>query len=299
MAEDLLVLREKADIVFWPIAMDAKYKDVDALQDGDLTVTLINGAIRNTDQASFVKQLRKKSNIIIAHGACAHTGGVVGLANFFSCVDLLNRAYRDLPTLAAPPQYPKACSKKDGIRLELPKLSQRVAPLNRVIPIDYYLPGCPPPPQLVKTALETVLSNDRPKTGTVFGDTKAMCHTCSRISSKPDTIKLTEFRRYHQFEWDADTCFLTQGLVCFGPATRGGCAARCIEANMPCRGCFGPLDHGNDQGLQSLSMLAALIDEIDEKKIDQIIHTLPDLAGLLYRYNLAASEFTGRLEGKE
>lgn len=299
LAEDLLSLRKKVDIVFWPIAMDAKYEKVNALPDSDLSVTLINGAVRNTAQASFVNQLRQKSKLVIAHGSCAHTGGIVGLSNFFSSVELLNRAYRDMPTLSAPPHFPKASSETNGTRLKLPKLRQRVTPLNRVIPVDYYLPGCPPPPQMIKEALYTVLGNDLPEPGTVLGDTRALCHSCPRISSKPDKIKLTRFKRCHETVWDADTCFLSQGLICLGPATRGGCVARCIEANMPCRGCFGPLDHTTDQGLKSLSMLAALLDETDENRLNDIIKDIPDPAGLFYRYTLAASILTGRLEGKE
>ncbi len=300
LAEDLLSLREKVEIVFWPIAMDTKYKDVKALPDGDLTVTLINGAIQNDAQVKMVRVLRRKSQLVIAHGSCAHLGGVVGLANFHSRSALLDRAYKEMPTLAGGPgRVPSNNSKIDGTILELPELRHQVTPLNKVIPVDYYLPGCPPPPQLIKDALLAALSNSLPDPGTVLGDTKALCHSCPRLSSKPETIKIAGFKRLHETLWDSETCFLAQGLICLGPATRGGCVARCIGANMPCRGCFGPLDNATDQGLKSLSMLATLMDDTNEDKLHDIINNIPDPAGLFYRYSLAASILTGRLEGKK
>ena len=79
--EKILDIAAAVDIVFWPVAMDFKYSDVEAMQDGEIAATLINGAIRTDEQEHIAKLLRKKSQLIIAHGSCAHIGGVVGLAN--------------------------------------------------------------------------------------------------------------------------------------------------------------------------------------------------------------------------
>ena len=275
--------------------MDTKYKDLGALPDKALRVTLINGAIQNDAQAHMALLLRRKSQLVMAHGSCAHLGGVVGLANLSARSELLDRAYRQMPTVAGTKQIPAKNSQVNGTLLELPELRHRVTPLNHVIPVDYYLPGCPPPPQLVKDALHAVLSDHLPEPGTVFGDPRALCHSCPRLSSKPDHITITGFKRLHETLWDPDVCFLAQGLVCLGPATRGGCAARCIGANMPCRGCFGPLDNAADQGLKALSMLAALLDGTQKDRISDMVGTIPDPAGLFYRYSLAASILAGRL----
>ena len=58
LAEDLENLAERADIVFWPIAMDFKTSHVTALAKGEIDVSLINGAIRMEAHAEMAKLLR-------------------------------------------------------------------------------------------------------------------------------------------------------------------------------------------------------------------------------------------------
>lgn len=299
LAEDLLALVDLAEIVFWPIAMDAKYRDIEAVPDGQIVVALINGAIRDDAQAQMARLLRQKSQILMAHGSCAHLGGVVGLANFFDREELMNRAYREMPTLDGVGLHPPASSTDmRGAVLHLPTLGRRVRPLSDIVAVDYTLPGCPPPPELMKKALTAALTGTLPATGSVLADEKALCHTCPHIDSKPEKIRLKRFKRLHQTLWDPHRCFLDQALVCLGPVTRGGCGAQCIHANMPCRGCFGPLDPVLDQGAKALTMLAALMDGNDVRKLTGMVAELPDLAGLLYRYSLAVSLLKGRGAGR-
>jgi len=78
LAEDLLDLAESVDVLFWPVAIDMKYQDVEMIPDGGITATLINGAVRMDNQEQMAKMLRKKSRLIIDLGSCAHLGGVVG-----------------------------------------------------------------------------------------------------------------------------------------------------------------------------------------------------------------------------
>jgi len=79
--EKILGVAEIADIAFWPIAVDAKVKDIEAMPDGYITATLINGAIRNSENEHMAKLLRQKSAIIVSFGSCACFGGIPGLAN--------------------------------------------------------------------------------------------------------------------------------------------------------------------------------------------------------------------------
>jgi F420-non-reducing hydrogenase small subunit len=91
--EKLFVVTEHADLVFWPIALDVKYKDVEAMEDGFIDITLFNGAVRNSENEHMAKVLRQKSKILIAYGSCAHLGGIPGLANFFCKEEVFDRVY--------------------------------------------------------------------------------------------------------------------------------------------------------------------------------------------------------------
>ena len=290
LAEDILMVAENVDIVFWPVAMDFKYEDVEALPDGELAVTLINGAIRMDEQEHVAKLLRKKSKLIIAHGSCAHLGGVVGLANFYKREEVLERAYKEVPSLNNPQGVlPNVKTEESGHEIQLSGFYQTVKPLDQVIDVDYYIPGCPPPPELIKNAITALLEGKLPPKGAVLAEQKALCHTCSRRDTKPDRLKIDGFKRVWETEWDPERCFLDQGIICLGPVTRGGCGERCIKANMPCRGCFGATDQVIDQGAKSASFLASLIDSNDPEEIERIAGSIPDAAGLFYRYGLASS----------
>ena len=69
LAEDILGVVDKVDIVLWPVAMDFKYKDVEALADQSIFATLLNGAIRSTEQEAMARLLRRKSRYLIAYGS--------------------------------------------------------------------------------------------------------------------------------------------------------------------------------------------------------------------------------------
>ncbi len=84
-------------------------------------------------------------------------------------------------------------------------------------------------------------------------------------------------------------CFLEAGIICMGPATRSGCGERCINANMPCRGCYGPPDGVKDQGLSMMSALASIIKPDEEKDIQSVLESLPDSIIPFYMYGLPSS----------
>ena len=73
LAEDILGVVAAVDIVLWPVAMDFKYKSIEAMPDKSITATLLNGAIRSTEQEEMARLLRRKSQFLIAYGSCATT----------------------------------------------------------------------------------------------------------------------------------------------------------------------------------------------------------------------------------
>jgi len=297
LAQSLLSVAEAVDIVFWPVAMDFKYADVEALPKAEIAATLINGAIRTDEQVHIAKLLRRKSQLIIAQGSCAHLGGIVGLANFYKKEEILNRAFKEVPTINNPKGIlPQVKTEEPAGTLELPGFHDTVKTLNQVIEVDYYIPGCPPSPELIKKAIMAILEGKLPPKGAVLAEEKALCDSCSLKDSKPEEIKINKFRRIYEIEWDPEKCFLAQGLICLGPATRGGCSERCIKANFPCRGCFGPVGEVEDQGAKFLSAMSSVIDSDDEQELKRIIGSIPDIAGLFYRYSLASSILRKKVE---
>jgi len=290
MGEDIFKVKELADIVFWPVAIDAKYKDVKEMNDGEITACLINGSIRMDEQEHMARLLRKKSQLIIAHGTCAYIGGVYGLANFYTREECLNRSYKEVPSVNNPEGIMPQTQSMDGkINLGLSGFHDLVKPLNQVIEVDYYIPGCPPNPKYVLDAILSAVQNTPLAKGNIFADRKALCATCSRRDSKPEKAVMKEIKRLHEWQWNPDKCFLAQDMICLGPATRGGCEERCIKANMPCRGCYGPTENVMDQGGKFLSALASITDSNDENDLRKIADSIEDMGGMFYRYSLPSS----------
>jgi F420-non-reducing hydrogenase small subunit len=285
------------DIVLWPVAMDFKYHDLEALGDGEITATLLNGAIRSSEQEEMAVLLRRKSKYLIAYGACAQLGGIPGLANQFDREDILRFNYEDAPTVVNEARTrPQLEFTEDGRSPHLPELRNVVRTLDQVVDVDYYIPGCPPTPNLTKAAFAALLSGNLPPKGSVLAPDSALCEECPRKATKPADVAFTTFRRPHQQLLDPEKCFLTQGVVCMGPATRSGCGAQCTCGNMPCTGCFGPTSRVRDQGAKILSSLCANVAGRTEEEINPVLQGIPDPVGTFYRYGLPSSLLRRRVD---
>ena len=295
LAEDILKVVDAVDIVFWPVALDFKRKDVEAMKDGEITVSFINGAVRTEEQEEMVKLLRKKSGLVVAFGSCAHIGGIPGLANFWDRETIFKRVYKDAPSVKNPADvYPQQKTEVDGVELVLPEFYDTVHTLDQVIDVDYYLPGCAPPPDLIMNAVTAILEGKLPNKGSVLAPDKSLCDTCPRKDSKPEKLSIKAIKRPHEVIADPEKCFLEEEIICLGPATRGGCGERCINANMPCRGCFGPTKGVLDQGAKMVSAIASILgvedeDKATEEEVESLVKQIDDPAGLFYMYSLPAS----------
>jgi len=290
LAEEIIGVLEAVEFVFWPCAMDFKRADVEALPDRSIAATFLNGAIRSDEQAEMAHLLRRKSRCLVAYGACAQLGGIPALANLFSREELLRGVYEESPTTCNETGIrPQPESGTNGHRLTLPSLRNLVRALDQVTPVDYYVPGCPPSPKLTQAAVAAILSENPPPSGSVLAPELALCDQCPRKSTKPLDHAFKEFRRPHLVQLDPDQCFLAQGIVCLGPATRSGCESACICGGMPCSGCFGPTPRVRDQGAKILSALSASVSAQDPNEIATVLAGIPDPAGTFYRYGLAKS----------
>jgi NAD-reducing hydrogenase small subunit len=151
--EWLFELAKHVDVVFSPVASDIKEfpEQVD--------VCLVEGAVANVDNLELALKLRERSRMVISFGDCAVTANVPGLRNLWAQVDggsrqsVLDRGYLELADTGA--QHPHA----PGI---VPELLERVLPLHEVIPVDLYLPGCPPSAERIRAAIEPLLRGTAP-----------------------------------------------------------------------------------------------------------------------------------------
>lgn len=294
--EKILDVDANFEVVFWPVAMDAKYKDVEAMEDGSILLTLFNGAIRNEENEHIAKLLRRKSKILVAFGSCANEGCMPALANLYPLDELMNTVYSTVSTdnpanIRPQPSYPAP----EG-ELHIPAMFPYVRTLDQVVPVDYYVPGCPPESHQIAAVIDTVIAvlegkAKLPPTGSVIGaGISTVCDECPR---KRDVKRIKEFKRIQDVVLDPEICILEQGVLCAGLATRSGCHALCPVAGSPCIGCYGPAEGVLDYGARLMTAVASVIDSNDPEEIERILDGIPDPAGSFYRFNLAGSLLHG------
>lgn len=290
LSERVLEVIEIADILFWPIAMDFKYKDLEAIGRGGIDVAFYNGSVRSSEHEHLARVLRERSRILIAFGTCACYGGIPGLANISDRDEIFRVVYRETPSTVNPQYTSPATSIKIGdLTLTLPEFYDSVKPLNGVVEVDYYIPGCPPSIELIGQAIELIRSYKLPPRDSVIGPRYSLCEVCKR--KRDERIKIKHIKRVYEGRPDPELCFLDQGYICLGPVTRAGCkgeeGGRCLDVNMSCRGCMGPPDGVKDQGARMISALASVMDlETPPEKLTEMIK---DPLGTFYRFTLPSS----------
>lgn len=287
--EKILDVAALFDIVFWPVAVDAKVRDVENMPDGSIDVCLFNGSIRTSEQEYMAQLLRRKSKVLVAFGSCAHEGCIPGLANGNNRRQIFDTAYRDTPSTANPDAVePQHRTEMPEGTLHLPVFYDTVRTLDQTVAVDYYLPGCPPEADRIWGALTAIVESKLPPPGSVIGADTTVCQECPRVRNEK---KVKKFCRTWEIIPDDETCLLEQGLVCNGIATRAGCGARCPRVNSPCIGCYGPNEGVHDYGARMMTALASVIDSNDPEEIDRIIREgIPDPVGSFYRFSLAHSQ---------
>ena len=286
--EKILDIAAAADIRLWPIAMDFKYKDIDAWKDGEIDVCLFNGAVRNSEQLHLAKLLRKKAKVMVAFGACASWGGIPGLANLHDKKTIFDAVYGYTATTKNPDKVvPVTRLKVPEGEVTLPDFFNDVFALHQVVPVEYFVPGCPPTPDTVMTAVTAIVTGKLPPPGATIAGTKSVCDECKK--TKSDKPKIDHYVRPQEIIPDPAKCLLEQGMVCMGSATRSGCGSLCTNANMGCRGCYGPMPNAMDQGADCLAAITSILDAQTEKDVSEKVARLADPLGTFYRFTLPVS----------
>jgi NAD-reducing hydrogenase small subunit len=143
MDERLLDLASQMDLVYSPL-MDIKTfpEHVD--------ITLVEGAVANEDNLRMLHLVRERTGILVAFGDCAVTGNVTALRNpLGDPMVVLQRSYGSDPS-----RMPGVPANGAGV----PPLVWKVENLRAHVRVDYYLPGCPPPADLIFFVLSELVA---------------------------------------------------------------------------------------------------------------------------------------------
>ncbi len=177
--------------------------------------------------------------------------------------------------------------------LTIPQFNPVLRTLAQVVPVDYYMPGCPPESHQISAVISLVIKvlhgeAQLPPAGSVIGaGASTVCDDCPR---ERNVKKITKFVRIQEVEHiDPELCLLEQGIPCNGPATRQGCGALCPQVAAQCIGCYGPADGVIDYGARLITAFSSVIDAKEPEEIDRILDGIPDPVGQFYRFNLADS----------
>jgi F420-non-reducing hydrogenase small subunit len=306
--EAILEVDAHFDFMFCPCLLDTKKKDIVALADGEIFLTLFNGALRTEENLEMAELLRRKSKLFVAFGSCAATGGIPALANHHGITSVLETAFCAVPSIDNPKRLipGTSCQVPDG-KLELPAFLSRVLAAHEAVQVDYTMPGCPPEPEQIIAVVRHVASGaPLPPFGSLIGcSDRAVCDECSREKrNKLAPRLLRPFEAIPEPDW----CLVEQGFSCLGSSTRGGCQALCPAAHMPCTGCYGALDRTADPGATALATLAAAVDPgsatgADEAalhaRLKKALSGVADPLGTFYRYSLAATVVADRSKEAE
>ena len=146
--ERIVKLVELVDLRATPIT-DLKHPD-----EGGVDVGILEGGVNNTTNEEVVKLMRKRCKILVSLGDCAVFGGVPAMRNFFTLEESLRRAYMETESTDAEgkiPTDPELCK------------PTRVRAIHEIVPVDLFVPGCPPDADIIFYVLSELAQGRMPE----------------------------------------------------------------------------------------------------------------------------------------
>ncbi len=213
--EKILQVLESVEIGKCPVLTDEKgYPEAE--------IGILTGSIRTEHDRHAAIEMRQKCKTIIAFGTCAVYGGLHGAGLAHSREEIMDHVYRRNPTTRTD-SFPSAAV--DG-------LEKMVIPLDEVIEVDLYLPGCPPHAHFIFEALSALIEGKTPRVRQ-----ESVCGGCGRSMKKTEVAELKSSAGAVAEE---GLCFLSQGMLCLGSVTLDRCLSPCPNHGIMCTGCAGP-----------------------------------------------------------
>ncbi len=261
--EKLLNLVDSIEFVRIPVLMDERdYPKAD--------IGLVEGAVRSDHDREAVLKMRESVDKLVAFGTCASYGGVSGLGWLYKDDAILSKVYGGLPTTTET-ERPQGA----------PVLEHSVIPIDEVVDVDVYLPGCPPHPYYIAQAIKVLLGEE----GAVM-PAGTVCSQCNRKMVKREGVV---FKKGAVTAPEKDICFLSQGVICLGSVTLERCRAQCTNKGVTCAGCTGPsVAVVTEPYLDIRNMVAkrmSLLTDIDE---NEILEYMAKEAKTFYSYALSS-----------
>ena len=149
--ERLVALAQHVTVVWGPLVDHKEFPE-------NVDVTLVEGAISSEEDLHRVRLVRSRTKILVSLGDCAVTGNVPAMRNKFGADAVLRRAYLENVTLH--PQLPREV---------VPPLREIVRPVHEAVPVDVFVPGCPPSADLIFSVLSDLLEGKAPNPAAKFG----------------------------------------------------------------------------------------------------------------------------------
>ncbi len=221
--EEVVGLLAAVDIV--------NFREVMTERSDNYDIAFVEGSITRASDVIRLQQIRKNAKIVVALGACACIGGINCLKNHLPMEEALKIVYgRDAKYYDTIPAQP----------------------INAIVPVDYYIRGCPPQPAEFLKVVKALLLGKNPE-----------------IPNHPVCVEC---------KMAGNICVFERGMTCLGPVTRAGCGAICVNAGRFCWGCRGLVDEPNTASEKAiLSKYGLTVEQVIEKF--KIFNTYTEVTG--------------------
>jgi NAD-reducing hydrogenase small subunit len=153
--EVLIDLADTVEIVFGPLVDHKVFPE-------HADVTLVEGAVSSEADLKNIVTIRERSGILVSFGDCAVTANVPGMRNTYPVSEVIKRAYVENAEPGSPGNGNMQSAKEGVIFQTVPRLCGKARPVHELVPVDVFLPGCPPPPEAILHLLTELLAGRTP-----------------------------------------------------------------------------------------------------------------------------------------